>query len=275
VSDLIELPDGRHVQFWLGGADDGPLVAFLHGCPDSRHAAMTGDAAARATGVRLLAVNRPGYGESDIHDSDQRTVAADLVAVVDQLGGGPLALLGMSVGGSYAVTAAADHPQRVRALALVSTQFRRPTDGPVAEIAEQFRPGFEKFVASIEPADPDDVAVAKRWRDALPLGDAALLAALPAGDVAAAAREALAQHDGYLRDAALCSREWDRRPDEVSCPTYLWYGELDQAAPAAEGRELARRIPGSKLVIRPGATHLAVLLGHWHDILASLRAHLD
>lgn len=275
MRDTFELPDGRRAQWWLGGAPAGPLVAFLHGCPDTRHAAMTGDSAARDVGVRLLAVNRPGYGGSDAHASTQTSVASDLMAVADHVGASTVALLGMSIGGSYAVTAAAAHPRRVRALGLVATQFGRSEPGSVDEVVEGFRPEFEEWVARVAPDDPDDAALAARWRDSLPPPDAALLAGLPDSTVAAAAREALAQHDGYLRDAALAFRDWDRRPEDVACPTHLWYGEDDTAAPPAEGEALARRIPGSRLVVRPATTHLATLMSHWPDLLATLRAHLD
>ena len=59
---VTALPDGRSAQYWLGGSDSGPAVLFFHGCPDTRWAARTGDAPARAVGVRLLCVNRQGYG---------------------------------------------------------------------------------------------------------------------------------------------------------------------------------------------------------------------
>ncbi len=275
MGDTIELPDGRRAQWWLGGAGAGPLVAFLHGCPDTRRAAMTGHDAARAVGVRLLAVNRPGYGRSDLHESTQSSVAADLMAVADAVGADTLALLGMSIGGSYAVTAAAAHPDRVRALGLVATQFDRHEPGSVAEVVERSRPGFEEWVAGVDPDDPDDAALAARWRSGLPPPDAALLAELPDRELAASVREALAQHDGYLRDAALAFGDWDRRPEEVGCPTHLWYGELDTATPLAEGELLASRIPGSRLVVRPSTTHLTTLMAHWHDLLATLRPHLD
>ncbi len=163
----------------------------------------------------------------------------------------------------------------MRALGLVATQFGRREPGSVAEVVERFRPEFAEWVRSVDPDDPDDSALAERWRSGLPHPDAALLAALTDHAVAAAAREALAQHDGYLRDAALAFRDWDRRPDEVTCPTHLWYGELDTATPLAEGEELAQQIPGSRLVVRPGTTHLCTLVTHWHDILATLRPHLD
>ncbi|WP_395691057.1 alpha/beta fold hydrolase [Nocardioides sp.] len=159
MGEVIRLPDGRAAQYWDNGVA-GPAVLFFHGCPDTRHAAMTGASAAKALGVRLVAVNRPGYGRSDRHPSTQSSVADDAVAAADALGIDRFAALGMSVGTAYALVCAARHPDRVRALALV--------------------------------AGPDDEALARRFLDDLPPADAALLgtARTPA-QVAASVREAL------------------------------------------------------------------------------------
>ncbi len=79
--DLVTLPDGRVAQLWQGGAATGPVVFFLHGCPDTRRAAFSGDGAARRAGVRLVAVNRPGYGRSEPCASGHASVADDTLAV--------------------------------------------------------------------------------------------------------------------------------------------------------------------------------------------------
>ena len=67
--ESLTLPDGRPVQLWLGGAGAGPVGLFFHGTPDTRWAARSGAEAARTVGVRLLCVNRPGYGLSARTDS--------------------------------------------------------------------------------------------------------------------------------------------------------------------------------------------------------------
>ena len=138
------LPDGREAQFWFGGAADGPVVLFFHGCPDTRWAARTGEAAARDVGVRLLCVNRPGYGRSDPADSTHLSVAADAIHVASALGVDELAVLGMSVGGGYAVACAASYPDRVTALGVVATlpPPERTGSESVAEAMERFRPDF-------------------------------------------------------------------------------------------------------------------------------------
>lgn len=291
--DLVRLPDGRGAHLWQGGDPDGPAVFFMHGCPDSRLAALTGDAAARRTGVSLVAVSRPGYSRSDAHVSGHLSVAEDTVAVADALGVERFALLGMSVGGDYALACAARHPDRVSALAVVAAPAMAPALDPpwhrddlsaeqqafFAELAvrpvddcvEMVRPEFEQFVARIDPSDRDDAALAARFLEGLPEEDARLLAALGGPAVAAIVREALGNTAGYLRDAAVTFRHWDFRVEDVTCPTRFWYGEHDTNAPPRNGRWFADRVPGSTLTIRP-TTHLATLVAHWDEILAGLVA---
>ena len=274
-TERVLLSDGRRAQLWTGGDPAGAPVLFFHGCPDTRHAAMTGHEAAVGTGTRLVAVNRPGYGASDLHESGQATVADDAVAVADLLGIDRFAVLGMSIGGPYALACAARHPDRVRAAAVAAApseeeSLRRSTGGTVAEAIERARPEFASYVASVSPDDPDDSALALRWRSALPDEDAALLARLPDADVAASAREAMATYDGFLRDAAVTFRAWEFHVEDVGTPTTLWYGARDSNAPPANGEELAARLPRATLRLRP-TTHLATLLTGWEEILSSLR----
>jgi pimeloyl-ACP methyl ester carboxylesterase len=263
--------DGRVLHGWLGGATDGPLVALLHGCPDTRHVAMGGDAAARAVGVRLVCVNRPGYGDSTAHASSHASVADDLVGVAAEVGAERLAVLGMSVGGGYAVACAARHPDQVAALGLVATQPPGTRTEPVDDLVAEMTPDFLAWRAQVDPDDLDDEDLAERWLGMLPPADAAHVATLGAEEVAASVREALAHPEGYLRDAALLSRPWPHLPAEVACPVRAWFGELDDRASAAGAADLLARVSDLRVTVRPATTHLATLVGHWHEVLATLR----
>ncbi|WP_165949366.1 alpha/beta fold hydrolase [Kribbella turkmenica] len=298
----MRLPDGRLTQYWHGGAAGGRPVFFLHGCPDTRHAAYAGDAAARRAGVRLVAVNRPGYGLSDACPSTHLTVADDVAAVADLLQIERYAVLGMSIGGPYALACAATRPERVTAVGIVAGPaivpeldppyhrddlgseqqafFARLAGLTPVEAVALMRPDFESYVDQLNPADPDDTALAQRFLAELDPADAELTTKSgPTIDgrvlgsdsaIAAAVREALANPDGYLRDAAISFRSWDFRPERIACPVYLWYGALDVNASVRNGRWLADRVPHATLVIRERTTHLAVLHEHWGDILTTL-----
>ncbi|RYB92671.1 alpha/beta hydrolase [Nocardioides glacieisoli] len=268
---LRHATDGRVLECWVGGDPDGPLVAVLHGCPDTRHVAMTGDAAARAAGVRLLCVNRPGYGRSTAHASTHGSVADDLAGVASELGHERLAVLGMSVGGAYAVATAARHPDRVTALGLVATQPPGARSEAVEELVAEFAPEFLHWRAGVDPADPSDDALAARWLTMLPPEDAYLVAALGPAEVAASVREALAGPEGYLRDAALLHRPWEHGPAEVNCAVRAWFGELDDRSGADAAADLFAGLGDVEVVVRPRTTHLATLVAHWPDVLTTLR----
>ena len=288
----VALPDGRRAQLWEGGDPEGRAVFFLHGCPDTRHAAYPGDAAARRAGVRLVAVNRPGYGLSDPHESGHGSVADDVASVADRLGIERYGVLGMSVGGPYALACAARHPDRVTSAAVVSAPGMAPAMDPpwhrddldvegrrfvtglahltVEEAVQRMRPDFEAYVAGVAPQDPDDAALVARWLTGLPPHDATLLADLSTAELADAVREALARPEGYLRDAAVTFRTWELDLTDVQCPVSVWAGELDANHPPRNSTWLAQHLPRSTLRLLPGTGHLGALLEHWDEILGEL-----
>src|SRR5581483_7213701 len=118
-------------------------------------------------------VNRPGYGQSDPYPSDHLSVADDLVHAADRLGVPRFALVGMSVGGPYALACAARHPDRVTAVGVVAAPAmytapdapRHPladrlAGTPVDEAVAVLRPDFTAYVSRMAPEDPDDAALA-------------------------------------------------------------------------------------------------------------------
>lgn len=289
---VITLRDGRCVEYSDGGAPDGLPVLFFHGTPDTRRASWSGHGAAARAGVRLVAANRPGYGRSTPGTPSCRHAVHDAVDLADHLGIAAFAVLGMSVGGMYALACAALHPDRVRRAAVVATPgesprldppwprddldadgqrfFVRLASGSVAENVALVTPDFSAYRARVDPEDPDDDALARRWLSFLPADDRSLLEQDPDADHAAAAREAVGEPSGYLADAALVFRPWEFRVEDVGCPVSLWYGEHDANAPVRNGRWLHRTLPRATLHEMPGVGHLGSLLTGWPAILDDL-----
>ncbi len=200
--------------------------------------------------MRLLCVNRPGYGTSTRHASSQRRWPTTWWRC-STCSGRPGAAPGCGRG-AYAVTLAALHPQRVDALGVVATLPMDAEDTTsVEDLVASYRPGFEEWVASLRPDDPDDSALTERWLATLPAADADLVAAAGPTAVAASVREALTDLDGYLRDAALLTRAWPTRAGDVRCPTVLWTASSTNGhCPAASGSP-----PGSPARARSGPRH--------------------
>ena len=245
-------------------------MLFFHGCPDTRRIAMTGEQAAHGTGVRLLCVNRPGYGSSTPTASTHTSVARDAAELLDLWGIERVAALGMSVGGTYAAAFAATYPDRTTALGLVaSPAMGTESDGTVEDAVERMRPEFMRWRAGIDPDDEDDEALAGRFLEALPPADAALLRPLGTETVAAMIWEAVTKPQGYLRDAALLFRPWDFEVSDVRCPVSVWVGDADDKARAALPWWV-ERLPGAEVDVRPDTSHLAALMTQWPVILRRL-----
>ena len=292
ASDLLWLTDGRQLQFWDGGAPDGRPVVFFPGCPDSRHAAFSAGPVATREDVRLIAVNRPGYGASTATASDHLSVTDDVIALADHLGVAQFATLGMSLGGPYALACAARHPGRVRAVGVIASPappaaldppfhrdqmtadeqhfFSRLGRVEIDAAVELLRPGYADWVAGIAPSDPDDDALATRWLAVMSADDRQTLSRFPSTVLAAAAREALAQLDGYLRDVAVTFRDWAFRLDEITCPVWLCYGADDGNVSLRNADSLAAHIRRATLEVLPHTTHLQALLDNWQRAFGAL-----
>lgn len=107
------LPDGRQLAYREMGDPTGLPVVYQHGWGYPRLWHPDTGIAQRA-GVRLIGVDRAGYGQSTLQPD--RTVAdsaADVAALADHLGLDRFAMLGWSLGGLHALAAAAAMPQRV------------------------------------------------------------------------------------------------------------------------------------------------------------------
>jgi pimeloyl-ACP methyl ester carboxylesterase len=63
--ERVRLRDGRALAYAEWGDEHGRPVFFFHGSPLSRLRCPDGEAT-EAAGVRLVAVDRPGFGGSDL-----------------------------------------------------------------------------------------------------------------------------------------------------------------------------------------------------------------
>ena len=114
----ITLADGRTLAYCEWGNPTGSPVLLAHGGPGSRLLCPDEDATA-AAGVRLLTVDRPGYGGSGPRpDPSLLGWADDVQVLADRLGLERFAVVGWSAGGGYALACAARMPERISAVGL-------------------------------------------------------------------------------------------------------------------------------------------------------------
>jgi pimeloyl-ACP methyl ester carboxylesterase len=274
VARTVELRDGRALGYDEWGAGDGFPVLGFGGTTMSRLVHL-GDAPDTAA-VRLILVDRPGYGLSDVHPG--RTLLdwpKDVAQLADALGLERFAVYGMSGGGPHALACGFALAERVTTLGLVSSP------GPVWD-----RPGLRfslpphrQPLVEVAARDPDEAArrlleacrreLEDARRDARrdDVADPELRARLRASLLETADRGP----EGYARDLFLLFvSPWGFAPEEVAVPTLIWHGDRDPAVPLDVARFYERTVPRSALHVLPGEGHLA-LWSHAEEILRALR----
>ena len=288
ASPSIRLPDGRRLAYDDIGDRSGRPVVYLHGTPDSRLARHPEDALADAAGVRLLAVDRPGAGDSDVDPGrDLAPLGDDLACLLDELGIERAAILGWSAGGLAALAVASHRPDRVARLVLVGTVppveayrdervlgalgARRRAfvelalEVPAAELAAELAPHLVP-----QPLTPE-LARAHVLEGAGEHGRAELAAVPGAVDQLVRALGAAVRQgcDGLEADLA---RQLQRGLDlaQVAAPVRLVHGTLDDVSPPAVGEWLAAYLPDARLDVVEGGSHHLLFPG-WSGLLAATR----
>ena len=115
-NSTITLPDGRGLGYAEYGDPDAMPVLYCHGFPSCR----LEPSMLPVSGIRLIALDRPGYGLSD--PLPGRTLLdwpRDVAVAADALGLGSFAVAGVSGGAPYAASCAALLKDRIIGLALI------------------------------------------------------------------------------------------------------------------------------------------------------------
>ena len=281
-SQLVDLPDGRQLAIDVTGPADGPAVVFLHAAPGSRRFDPSPPDTA-AAGVRLVTVDRPGYGRSmPLPDDVVPTVASiadDLVAGLSLAGVDDFALAGWSAGGRFAAAVSARHPERVRALGIVATPA---PDDQVPWVPEAYR---QMATAMRADAAGAKAMLEPNFAGLVGHGGAATheVASGPADEATLAADRDLSERvDAMLVEAFRSSASglavdivsdqvvpWGFDPAAIGATTTCFSGDGDTVCGPEHGRWWAGAIPDARLHVVAGAGHLVVATA-WADILASL-----
>jgi 3-oxoadipate enol-lactonase len=195
---------------------------------------------------RVIVPDLRGHGASRALPPPYTVVqlAADLAALLDDLGLGAVDVLGYSQGGAVAQQLAADHPARCRRLVLACTYahnmatLRERIEGHAAPLLLRLL-GMERFARLVIAMGLRRVEPARAaWVTRL-IGD---------------------QDRARMIEAWRAAMAFDGRSrlPEIRCPTLVIAGERDDAVPMHHARELHAGIAGSRLAVVQGADHALV-----------------
>jgi len=281
----VRLADGRTLACLELGGPAGPPVLYFHGYPGSRLEARVAAAAAARLGMRLLAVDRPGFGQSTFQAG--RTIAgwaSDVAALADRLELARFSIIGVSGGGPYALACAARLPERLTRVALVCPLGPLDVaDGKAGMLAQDRI--LLTLSAHAAPLARGVVRMLAHWmRQDADRYLKFMMAGMVSPDrdlfadpgyraiVLASTAEALRQGGrGAAWELTLIARPWDFRLDDVQMPVSLWQGLMDQILPAHMARRLAAALPACHPRYFPEEGHLSLVVRKIGEVLAELR----
>jgi pimeloyl-ACP methyl ester carboxylesterase len=288
VGDLrvFELADSRDLAWREFGATDGALVVALHGSPGSHSNFAPVGAVAAREGVRLIALDRPGYGHStfDPGRTYERS-AADIAELADHLDLEAFGVLGWSSGGPNAASCARYLGSRVSGCAIVSGPA--PPEAQVSTEGTRRVNRVAKRFEVLAPAlmSPLFQAALRRGRRSPEKSLAWMQRHLPACDARVIERDAVRAHwvadiarpvsstagRAAVQDIGMEARPWGFDLGEIECPVHVWHGDADDTVTVANGTYQATAIPRATLHEIRGEGHWLVY-EHFAEILGSLRA---
>ena len=288
VDTRIELGRGALGVAEYGEPSGAPMLVF-HGFPGTRQMALVLDEPARKLGVRVIGIDRPGFGRSDYRAGRQiRDWPADAAAVADALGLGEFAIMGISGGGPYAAACARFIPERLTHTAIVCGSG--PLDAPDAKrgMSRQNRLLFSvaryapflvglSLAPMLRRAAADPHRFIEQMKASMPEADRRALESPGAIEImtAGADEENPNLRRAISQEAGLFARPWGFELSEISVPVHLYQGEQDRNVPPTMGRYLAATIPNCVPHFFPDAGHLSLVMDHREECLRAMLNSLD
>jgi len=269
----ISLPDGRRLGYLILG--EGKPVFYFHGYPSSRLEALFLKGIAGSKRLKVIGVDRPGFGLSTFAPNRRmRDFATDISFLADHLGIDKFALVGFSGGGHYVITCAALLAERVTRAIVISGLSSPPEMSRMVKVLSKLgtMPGDRLGTWAVKKQlfemakDPDAFLKSKAGRNFLkkwPEDDVKFFAAPSESrdsvlrSFVEAYRQGPDSIRAHIQEVKLVMKGWDVDLSKIpSGLVYIWHGTADKNVPVSNAYKNAETIPGAHLEIFEGKGHL-------------------
>jgi 2-hydroxy-6-oxonona-2,4-dienedioate hydrolase len=245
----------------LNEAGSGHPIVFLHGSGPgaSGWSNFQANISALSGSFRVLAVDMPGWGQSDSPQPDDRDHVEALVMLLDELGIERAAVVGNSMGGMTAIRFAVEHPDRISHLIGMGAPApgqRIFSPGGASEgmkvLLDAYRnPTPENFkrlvsVMAFDARFATDELAAQRCDNALANPDH--LSNFLAGYA-----------KGFMNGPMAAFGRTASSLGSIAAPTMIVHGRDDRTVHFENGLQLVGAIPNSRLILLNKCGHWAQL----------------
>jgi len=271
LDQTIRLASGRTVGYADHGHPDGTAVIWCHGGPGSRLEPAYVVPAAVDAGLRIVGLDRPGYGLSDPQPG--RTIGGwvpEALAVADHLGIDRFVTVGISTGGAYALAVAALAPERVLGVVPCCSMTdmrhqpaRATVSRPHAHAVWDAPDRDSAIAAAVASHGIDGSKIMESADEGPPLApsDLAMLVDHPFGRHWMAAAPTTFAHglEGYADDRIADGPGWTTFDvADITCPVTVLHGAADIIADPIHARHTAAIVPHAQLRIVDDLGHFSI-----------------
>jgi 3-oxoadipate enol-lactonase len=229
-----------------GGRGEAVLLAHAIGCDRRMWEDLVPALSARH---RVIAIDARGHGRSPLPKRpwSLEDMADDAARLLDRLAIGRAHWVGLSMGGMVGQAFALRHPARLAKLVLANTTSSYGPEG---------RPNWDNRIRLVSEgglAAIRDLVAARYFAPDFIAEHADVVARVMARFMETPA-------EGYLGCCeAIRELDYAAALARIAAPTLVVAGELDPGTPVSMARVMAEGIPGARLAVIPGASHLSVV----------------
>jgi pimeloyl-ACP methyl ester carboxylesterase len=260
----------------------GPNLLLLHGTMGGfDQGVLLERSAVGANGFRSIAVSRPGYLGTPLSAGAAPEQQADLcAALLDALAIRQTAVVAISGGGQCALQFALRHPERCRALVMISAccaPLSAPL--PLAFYLMKVVAHVPAVAAAMRRKIERDPERAARRSIPDPVLRASTLKHPEAGRLLRELQLSTLEHMAARMPGTENDIQQSRRPfsysyERVGAPVLVIHGTEDEAVPFAHAEALASRLPNAELLAIDGGRHVS-LFTHLDVIRSRVRSFLE
>lgn len=279
-----QLKDGRRLGFAEYGDPTGKPVIMFHDLWGNRTLRHPDDTILKQLGVRLIGIDRPGYGMSTRKPNHNlMDMVDDTMMLAKGLNISKFAVLGYSAGAPYALACAYRFPEIITGCAIVSSlppmddaqgfQAVNANYARLFQLAQNMEPFFRILMRGFFWFDVrrDPAYYIKELTATMPSIDQNIMSTPQVFDSRRMMWDEIQKNgsDAFVDEMVTLVKSWGFRLQSVRVPVDIWWGESDTMSAPVVGKRMADFIPNSTLHLEPQAGHL-ILFSHWQAILESI-----
>ncbi|MBY0316116.1 MAG: alpha/beta hydrolase [Bdellovibrionales bacterium] len=274
----------KRMRFHEWGPVDKPVILLVHGFPGSGDHAKLISQTPHWNSFRLISMDRPGYGDSDLQKKITPLIFAEQIKeflMAQQIE--KFSLISVSGGAPFALAIAyvmGDAVQRVSCIGSV---------GPITQSSFFFLSAQQqKFwvIQKLAPRPLLHLLFHRIWKENISKLDEVLFTQedqfnpqdykvltdpILGPELMNMTKTSLQKGaGGVVEDIYVFGSDWGFNISEIKCPVTLWHGSRDNIVHKRFSKFMKNRIPRARLRFIPNESHYSLLLNYRDQILEEL-----